>query len=101
MPEQDPYADAAPAAPSGPPDQETQPEDTDEASADSQTAEIPKNAFGGKDIKPGDRCTFEAVRVNEDSILVKYASEDKEETAEAPHPAPAPGPGGGGSPLYQ
>ena len=43
------FADAEPSAPSGPDDEPTAPEK--EEAGDSQTAEIPKAALGGKEFK--------------------------------------------------
>lgn len=94
MPAQDFYADAAPAeAPEAAPES-TEPESTEEGADDSQTAEIPKNILGGKDLKPGDEVVLNVVQVMENSVLVKYASDSGE--SEAPtEPAAAPAPQGG------
>ena len=91
------YADAAP-------DQEETPASPEkETASDSSVATIPKQALGGKDLKPGDQVSFRVVQVNDDSVLVEASSgeeaEEKEEEPQpeqAPAPAPAPAPGGGG-----
>jgi hypothetical protein len=83
------YADAAPPAEAQQEQPQPQEQEKEEA-GDSQTAEIPKNVLGGKDLKPGNKCEFEIVQVMEDSVLVKYASEGGEEASEAPPPAAAP-----------
>jgi hypothetical protein len=88
------YADAEPSEPSGPTEQEAAPEQ--EEKGESQTAEIPKSALGGKEFKPGEEVVMQVLKVLEDSVLVKYASGEKEEQ-EAPPPeaAQAPPPQGG------
>lgn len=85
------YSDAEPAAPEAP---EAAPQEAEEP-----TAELPKAVLGGKEFKPGEEVVLQVVQVLEDSVLVKYASGEKEEPspeAEAPaQPAAAPpGPGG-------
>ena len=60
-----------------------------EDSENETTAELPKAALGGGDLKPGDEVTLRIVQVMEDSVLVKYASEGESEEmppaeAEAP-----------------
>lgn len=85
------YADAAPA-PAAAPAEDTEapdaaPEGDQEEAGDSQTAEIPKGVLGGKEFKPGEEVVLEVVQVNEDSVLVRYASEKGGEEEEAPEPA--------------
>lgn len=75
---------------------EAEPEATPEEGA---TAEIPRSVLGGKDFKPGEEVVLEVVQVNENSVVVKYASE-KGDYAEEP-PAAAPAGGGGGNPMYE
>lgn len=96
MPE-DYYADAAAPEPESAP-KKPEPE---EGESDSQTAVLPKSVLGGKTFKPGEEVVLEIVQVNEDSVVVKYASEKGGEgegyQEEAPA-APAPAGGGGGNP---
>lgn len=53
---------------------------------DEGTALLSKSVTGGKDFRPGDEIVLEVVRILEDEIEVKYASEkggkDKEEESE-------------------
>lgn len=75
---------------------ESEPQAKPEEASDSQTAELPKEILGGQDLKAGDEVTLKIVQVNEDSVLVKYASQEPEEPTEpmpeeAPPPAAAPG----------
>lgn len=79
------YSDAAPAAPEA-----SEKEGADEG----RTYTLPKEALAGKDFKPGEEIVFEIVRINDDSVEVKYASEG-EEKSETPAEAPAPAAGGG------
>ena len=91
------YADAEPPQDqSGPPDKDTSQEKED--AGDAQTAEIPKGVLGGKDFKPGEEVVMRVVQVMEDSVLVKYASGEKEEEEAPPEQAPAeaPPPAAGG-----
>jgi len=86
------YADAAPDQAEAP----AKPEQ--ESASDSSVATIPKQALGGKEFKPGEEVVFKVVQVNDDSVLVQYATEEgseEKELEEAPPPAAAP-PGGGG-----
>lgn len=92
MPE-DYYGDAAPPASTAP---EAKAEPQEETSSDSQTAELPKSVLGGKEFKPGEEVVLEIVQVNEDSVIVKYATEKGEKKEEA-----APKEGGGMSSLYE
>ena len=94
------YSDAAAPAAATPPE-DKEPAAPQEEGSDSQTAELPKAILGGKEFKPGEEVVLQVVQVNEDSVLVKYASEkgDEEEpqtTEQSAAPAPAPGGGGGG-----
>jgi len=89
------YADAAPDQAEAP----AKPEQ--ESASDSSVATIPKQALGGKDFQPGEEVVFKVVQVNDDSVLVQYASgEESEEKEEEPQPEQAPppaaAPGGGG-----
>ena len=102
MPDQDPYADAAPTEAAAPeaPEKDTTAEQ--EQPGDSQTAEVPKTVLGGGDHKPGDKCEFEVVKVMGDSVLLKYSHPDEEEGEEKETPPPAAAHAqGGGNPLYQ
>ena len=95
MPDQDPYADAAPAAA---PEPKPDPESDKAEEGESQTAEIPKSVLGGKKFDVGEEIVLKIDKIMEDSVLVSYASapeEGKEKEAE-PEPAPAPG---GGNPM--
>lgn len=84
------YSDAAPEAPEAAPDKEQEKPD------EGQTYTLPKEALAGKDFQPGQEIVLEIVRVNDDSVEVKYASkgEEKSEEPDAP-PAEAPAPAGG------
>lgn len=69
------------------------------AGADDQpTGVLPKSILAGKKFKPGDEVVLEIVRIHDDEIEVKYASEKgKEEESEAPdgrEPEPASAPSG-------
>ena len=66
----DMYTDTSPEAPK-PDEKPEEKEDTQEP-----TAEIPKALLGGKDFKPGEEVMLQIVQVMEDSVLVKYASEE-------------------------
>lgn len=90
MPSEDLYADAAPAPQAPEQEKEVEAKDT---SSDSQTAELPKAVLGGKEFKPGEEVMLQVVQVNEDSVVVKYASEEHDEEPTAPEPKPAPAPG--------
>lgn len=92
------------------PGPQAEPAKPEEDAGDSQTAELPKSVLGGKEFKPGEEVVLQIVQVNEDSVIVKYASEDKgkekepAETAEAPEMAMGGGggnPGGGMSSMYE
>lgn len=96
----DAYADVAPAqAPEAPSAEKPAPEED----AGKTPTTIPKEALGGMEPKVGDRCTFEIVQVNEDSVLAEYVSEGEEEAPpeEAPPPGPPPGAGGGMSSMME
>lgn len=49
---------------------------------DEATALIPKSVTGGKHFEPGDRIVLSVVAVQEDELVVKYATE-KEEKGES------------------
>jgi hypothetical protein len=89
MPDQDLYGDAAPDPQAPEQKPETNPKDT---AGDSQTAEVPLAVFGDHP-KVGDKCEFEVTQVNEDSAIIKYASEEQEEEPTAPEPPQATAPG--------
>jgi antitoxin component of MazEF toxin-antitoxin module len=79
------YADAeapAPQAASTP----AEPAEGKEESGDSETAVLPKTVLGGKEFKPGEEVMLEVVQVNEDSVVVKYASEKPKEEEPAAEP---------------
>lgn len=105
MPE-DLYSDAAPAAPAEAEPTAAEPEEQKEETSDNEaTAELPKSVLGGKEFKPGEEVVLQVVQVMENSVLVKYASEEggkgyEEETKEKPEPAAAGGNPGGGSYMY-
>lgn len=52
-----------------------------ESNKEVETALLPKSIFGDKDLEPGNKCTFEIVKVHGDEVEVKYSheSEPKEE----------------------
>lgn len=67
-------SDAEPAAPEAA--EPTAPETAEEEGAENEpTAQLPKSVLGGKTFKPGEEVVLEIVRVDEDSVVVKYASE--------------------------
>jgi len=56
-----------------------------------QTALVPKAVFGGKELKPGDKCDIEVVRVHEDAYEVQGCEGGAEhEYSQPPAEAPAP-----------
>ena len=62
---------------------------------------VPKSAFGGRDIKPGDKCDIEVKAVHENDVECAPCEgheEGGDEGAEAP---PAPAPEGGMSSLME
>lgn len=93
------YADAGPANP-GPAEKATEPER--EEAGEAATAELPKTVLGGKEFKPGEEVVLQIVQVMDDSVLVKYATEEGGGEEEAPAEASAPEGGGGnpGNSLY-
>lgn len=64
------YADAAPA-------KREAPEGEEESSE--PVATIPKALLAGKEFKPGEEIIFEIVSIQDDSVVIKYASPHKEE----------------------
>jgi hypothetical protein len=79
------------------PDQEPAEPQAEETTTDeSQTAEIPKSVLGGKDFKPGEEVVLQVVQVMENSVLVKYASEEEPGETE-----PAAPPGGPMAPMME
>lgn len=92
------YTDAAPEAETPAEESEETPTSSEEATE--PTAEIPKAVLGGKDFKPGEEVVLQVVQVMEDTVLVKYASEEgggEEEGGE--YGAPPAEPAGGGAPA--
>lgn len=91
------YADAEmPQAQSAAPQSESEPEMEDQG--DSETAVLPKSVLGGKEFKPGDEVVLEVTQVNEDSVVVRYASgedESGEEGGEYGGPPEGAGPPAG------
>lgn len=85
------YTDAEPSPSAEKPHEE----EKDESQA--PTAEIPKALLGGKEFKPGEEVVLRVVQVNEDSVLVEYAS-PRDEDSQEKEPA-APPPGGPPSPM--
>lgn len=68
-----PGADDEPS-PSETPDTPDNPkEDKDE-----NTALLPKDFFGDKELKPGNQCTIEIVRSYEDEVEVRYVKHEDE-----------------------
>lgn len=65
-----------------------------EEQSESQTFLIPKSALAGHDLKPGDKCDFEVVRVHEDAYEAQGCEGGGEQEQEAPAEAPAPETGG-------
>lgn len=66
-----------------------------EENASSQTAILPKSLFGGRELKPGDKCDVEVVRVHEDAYEVQGCEGHDDEAPAAPaeeEPAQAPNP---------
>lgn len=64
------YADAAPAEPKAPEGEEESSE---------PVATIPKALLAGKEFKPGEEVIFEIVSIQDDSVVIKYASPHSEE----------------------
>ncbi len=65
------YADAAPA-------QQEAPKGEEEESSE-PVATIPKALLAGKEFKPGEEIVFEIVSIQDDSVVIKYASEHGKE----------------------
>lgn len=95
----DPYTDAT--------TEEAAPEEAaapEEETGNEPTAELPKSVLGGKEFKPGEEVVLQVVQVMDNSVLVKYASEEGGEYGESEEAAPAEPPSGGeggmGSMMY-
>lgn len=69
------YTDAGPTDAEAPAT-ETETSTQEEDAGNEPTAELPKAVLGGKDFKPGEEVVLEVVQVMENSVLVKYASEE-------------------------
>jgi hypothetical protein len=84
-PKPDYYDDAAPAA---------EPKAQGEMDkGDEKTGLLNKDMFGGHEINVGDEFVFEVVRLHDDQVEVKYATEGKsEDKGEEPMPEKAPMP---------
>lgn len=67
------------SSPAAPAPGGNQPETSDSEDANQTTAVLPKSILAGKDFKPGEEIVLEIVRMNEDSVEVKYASEPKDD----------------------
>lgn len=63
-------SDAAPAEPKAP--------EAEEESSE-PVATIPKALLAGKEFKPGEEIIFEIVSIQDDSVVIKYASPHSEE----------------------
>jgi len=61
-----------------------------EESDDSQTAILPRSFFGGKDIKPGDKCDVTVKAVHEGDVEVEPCEGHDDEDQEAPKQSDAP-----------
>lgn len=70
------YTDAADAPGEEAPATETETSTAEEDAGNEPTAELPKAVLGGKEFKPGEEVVLEVVQVMENSVLVKYASEE-------------------------
>lgn len=89
-------------SPAGEQDKPEEKDDKDEYSG--TTAVLPKEILAGKEFKPGEEVVLEIVRINDDSVEVKYASDkgEKEEGGEPPEPGEeAQGGGYGGDKEMQ
>lgn len=75
------YSDAAPGNPGNEPEPKSKDrtENAERDESNEPTAVLPKTILGGKEFKPGEEVMLEIVQVNEDSVVVKYASEKGEE----------------------
>lgn len=87
------YYDDGPAAKEG---QESASQEAEEHKGD-ETALLPKSILMGKEFKPGEEVVLEIVRMLDDQVEVKYASEkgEGEESGEK-YPEKATMPGGEG-----
>jgi hypothetical protein len=96
------YYDDAPAAAGAKPGGDAEPKEGDEGG---QTFIVPKSAFGGREIKPGDKCDIEVKAVHENDVeCVPCQGHEDEENNEGDEPAPEPAPaasGGGMSSLME
>lgn len=61
-----------------------------ESSNDEGAAEalLPKEFFGGKELKPGSRCEIEIVRVTDDQVIARKVPESEYRDTEDETPAP-------------
>jgi len=92
MPADNSYYDDAPAPSSQAPEGKPEP---DADASKTETALLPKSIFGGRDLKPGDKCDIEIVSVHEDDYAVKHPETEEPEGGadeSGPEPAEAPGP---------
>ena len=101
LPNKSNYFEDAEASPA--PEQTQGESSPKEEEGDAQTAEIPKAVLGGKQFKPGEEVSLQVVQVMENSVLVKYASGEKEEPQkeEAPPEAMAGPQGSEAGGLYE
>lgn len=49
-------------------------------SPEENTFLVPKDALGGKEPNPGDKCTFEIVKVHGDEVEVRYVGEEESDS---------------------
>jgi len=65
------------------------------------TGLLPKEFFGGKEVKPGDECMGRVAAVHEDEVSVEYLGDEEDKEKEEPEkddeqPEPEAAPAGGG-----
>lgn len=73
------------------------PQEEQDEHKDDETALLPKSILMGKTFNPGDEVVLEVVRLLDDQVEVKYASEKGGEEEEAPEGGgKEPAPTGGG-----
>jgi len=74
----------------------SQSEPTEKKAEDPSTSVLPKSFFKDKELEPGSLCEIEIVEVYDDSVEVRYASDESEVEPETEMPMEAPPMGGGG-----
>lgn len=62
-------------------------------------ATIPKSLLAGKDFQPGEEIVFKIVSIQDDSVVIEYASEHGKEYGEDEHAEMGEGMEKGGAPM--